>query len=122
MIILYKEGVSSLLSYQYRPINVVLDDQDPDSGIPFTSDGAFLRLSQTSLELVKTISCYLIISILDCDPPYCHTYCMVGKLVVLSAHCGMHNISGSYIRGILFGSHFLVGVCKLNPGTLQKQG
>ena len=61
MIILYKEGVSSLLSYQYRPINVVLDDQDPDSGIPFTSDGAFLRLSHTSLEMVKAIGCYLII-------------------------------------------------------------
>ena len=44
MIILYKEGVFSLLAYQYRPIDVVLDDQDPDSGIPFTSDGAFLRL------------------------------------------------------------------------------
>ena len=84
---------------------MVLDDKDPDSGILFTSDDAFLRLSQTSLELVKTISCYLIISILDCDPPYCHTYCMVGKLVVLSSHCGMHNISGSYIRDILFGSH-----------------
>ena len=47
ILVIQKHINGTLLAYQYCPINEVLDDQDPDSGIPFTSDGAFLRLLYT---------------------------------------------------------------------------